>query len=363
MSLVITHLSLADFRSYESLEIEPDPSLTVIVGPNAAGKTNVIEALQLVTSANSFRNPSWPEVIRWGQEAARVRLEAKGDGRLLQVDLSVSTAGRREYRVNGKARNRVAEVAGIVPSVLFTPDDLRLIKESAEKRRDAVDGVGDQLSLAYRSARLDYERVLRHRNQVLKEEPVNEEMLTLWSDELVSKGAAFSSHRRRLFERLAPKMRSIYESLSSTEQLDCEYVPSWQTGDEAHPDRDPAEWMRSSLEARRPEERARRTTLVGPHKDDIQFEVNHRSARSFASQGQQRTIALSWKLAEVQVITEITNQPPVLLLDDVMSELDESRRHALAEFVGRVAQTFVTTTHLGYFDSALIAQALVVKVS
>ena len=112
-----------------------------------------------------------------------------------------------------------------------------------------------------------------------------------------------------------------------------------------------------------PEERARRTTLIGPHRDDVWFAVDEKSARSFASQGQQRTIALAWKLAEVQVITEIANQPPVLLLDDVMSELDETRRHALAAYVGQAAQTFVTTTHLGYFDSTLIDEALVVDVS
>jgi len=363
MGLVVTRLTLKEFRSYESFDIAPDPLLTVIVGPNAAGKTNAIEALQLVTSANSFRNPAWSELVRWGSAEASVRLEARGDDRLLGVDLRINRQGRREYRVNGKVRKRVADVAGVIPSVLFTPDDLRLVKDSAERRREAVDAAGDQLSVAYRAARMEYERVLKQRNQVLRDDAVDDAMLSLWTHELVTKGAAFSSHRRRLFERMAPRMRSIYNSLSSGEELECEYRPSWAEVVERLAGEEPDSWMTAALDAKEFEEKARHTTLVGPHRDDIWFAVNGRSARSFASQGQQRTIALSWKLAEVQVIAEIANQPPVLLLDDVMSELDEPRRHALAEFVGQTAQTFVTTTHLGYFDEGLIKNALVVEVS
>jgi len=192
---------------------------------------------------------------------------------------------------------------------------------------------------------------------------IDEQMLSLWTHRLVEKGAAFSSHRRRLFERLAPRMTEIYRSLSSGETLQCEYRSSWQEAVSTPANRDPAAWMQEAVSVKGPEERARRTTLIGPHRDDVWFAVDEKSARSFASQGQQRTIALAWKLAEVQVITEIANQPPVLLLDDVMSELDETRRHALAAYVGQAAQTFVTTTHLGYFDSTLIDEALVVDVS
>jgi len=363
MSLVLTRLLLTDFRSYRSLEVFPDKLLTVVVGPNAAGKTNVIEALQLVTSANSFRNPSWPDLIRWGQQAAKVHIEAEGDDRFLEVDLRVTGSGRREYRVNGKARPRVSEVAGVIPSVLFTPDDLRLVKDSAERRRIAVDGVGDQLSVAYRAARMEYERVLKQRNRVLREDAIDEQMLSLWTQELIKKGASFSSHRRRLFERLDQRMTGIYGTLSPGERLDCEYRPSWMDALPTSRNTGAENWMEEALESKSSEERARHTTLVGPHRDDIWFAVDGKSARSFASQGQQRTIALAWKLAEVQVISDIANQPPVLLLDDVMSELDESRRHALAEFVGQAAQTFVTTTHLGYFDPELIEHALVVDVS
>jgi DNA replication and repair protein RecF len=186
-------------------------------------------------------------------------------------------------------------------------------------------------------------------------------MLELWTDRLVDSGASFSGHRRRLFERLSARMSEVYRMLSGGESLTAVYQPSWE-GHAAEVE-EPKDAMREALRHRQREELGRGTTLVGPHRDDVLFAIGGRDARSFASQGQQRTIALAWKLAEVGVITEIGGQPPVLLLDDVMSELDESRRHALARFVGEAAQTIVTTTNLGYFDDDLVRRALLVHLS
>jgi DNA replication and repair protein RecF len=359
VALLITRLELTDFRSYQRFHLNPDGELTILVGPNAAGKTNVIEAIELLTAAESFRRPSWSEVISWGADEARLALRAEGDGRVLDVVMHATSSGKRTYLVNGKTRRRVSEVAGIIPCVVFTPDDLRLVKDSAERRRVAVDGVGDQLSPAYRTARVGFERILKHRNSLLREERRDEAMLELWTNQLVDSGVAFSGHRKRLFERLSAKMSDVYRTLSGGEGLVATYQPSWlavAVGEE-----DPTEGMRQALNKKNKEERGRGTSLVGPHRDEIVFEVDGRDARSFASQGQQRTIALAWKLAEVGVMTEIGGQPPVLLLDDVMSELDESRRHALAAFVGEAAQTFLTTTNLGYFEKELVGRALVVE--
>ncbi len=157
-------------------------------------------------------------------------------------------------------------------------------------------------------------------------------------------------HRHRLFDRVSSKLSEVYETLASGEKLTATYVPSWSRGDDSLSAEDPAGSIKEALTRVAAEEKARGLTLVGPHRDDVVFSVNGREARAFASQGQTRTIALAWKLAEVAVITDIAGQAPVLLLDDVMSELDETRRHALASFVGEAAQTFVTTTNLGYFE-------------
>lgn len=359
MGLFITHLTLSDFRSYAALDLDPDRELTILVGPNAAGKTNIVEAVELLTCAESFRKPSWGEVVRWGADEARLELKAEGDGRVLDVAMYATADGKRTYTVNGKVRRRVSEVAGILPCVIFTPDDLRIVKDSAEQRRAAVDGVGDQLSPAYRSARLEYDRILKHRNSLLRQPERDEAMIDLWTQRLIESGTALSGHRRRLFERLSARMSEVYRTLSGGEGLESTYKTSWDSC--ARQGVETVEAMRQALENRKAEERARATTLVGPHRDDIIFQIDGRDARDFASQGQQRTVALSWKLAEVQVITEIGGQPPVLLLDDVMSELDEARRHALARFVGAAAQTFVTTTNLGYFEQDLVHRALVVN--
>jgi DNA replication and repair protein RecF len=358
VGLLITHLELTDFRSYERFAIDPDAQLTVLVGPNAAGKTNIVEAIQLLTAAESFRHPGWGDVVKWGADEAKLAIRAAGEGRVLDTVMRATSSGRRTYEVNGKIRRRVSEVAGIVPCVVFTPDDLRMVKDSAERRRSAVDGVGDQLSPAYRAARMEYERTLKHRNSLLRDDVENPEMFELWTARLVASGVAFGGHRRRLFERLSARMSEVYRMLSGGEGLTATYRPSWLTSTE-EPD-SPTEAMKAALKSRHREERGRRTTLVGPHRDEILFAVDDRDARSFASQGQQRTIALAWKLAEVGVITEIGEQAPVLLLDDVMSELDEARRHALTKFVGEAAQTFVTTTNIGYFERELVDRALVV---
>lgn len=361
MTLLVTSLELRDFRNYEELRITPDPGLTLLVGPNATGKTNVIEAIQLLTAAVSFRRPLWAETVRWGANEARLKMGASGDGRSLEVEMSVTSEGRRLYRINGKPKRLMSEVAGILPCVVFTPDDLRMVKDAAEKRRAAVDGVGDQLSAAYRSSRAQYERVLRQRNRLLKEDHRDDGLLRLWTDRLVESGAAYTARRRRLFERLAEKMSEVYFMLAGKEELVARYRASWEGAvPEGEGDR---EAMEEALKLKRPEEKRRRVSLVGPHRDEISFSINGRDARSFASQGQQRTIALAWKLAEVRVITEVGGQPPILLLDDVMSELDETRRHALTRFVGEAAQTLVTTTNLGYFDPELVRRAKTVNLA
>jgi DNA replication and repair protein RecF len=361
VGLLVTRLELSNFRSYGRLEIHPDPRLTILVGPNATGKTNIIEALDLLTAAESFRHPSWGDVVKWGASEARVTMSAEGDGRSLGITMHATAQGRRSYQVNGKTRRRISEVAGIVPCVVFTPDDLRMVKDSAEKRRSAVDGMGDQLSPAYRKARMEYDRILRHRNSLLREQHHDNQMLEVWTTRLLESGLAFGGHRQRLFERLSAKMSDVYRTLSGGEALKSHYRPSWEgVVGESTTD---AAGMRAALEKKYGEEVGRGTSLVGPHRDDISFTIDGHEARSFGSQGQQRTIALAWKLSEVGVITEIGGQPPVLLLDDVMSELDEARRRALTEFVGAAAQTFVTTTNIGYFEKELVRRAKVVSLA
>jgi DNA replication and repair protein RecF len=358
VSLRITRLRLNDFRSYESLELDLGEKVTVIVGPNAVGKTNIIEALQLLTATGSFRNPSWAECVRWGCDKASLQMEAKGNDRRLETSLSIQSSGQRSYSVNGNPKRKISQVVGLLPCVVFTPDDLRLVKDSAERRRSAVDSAGDQLSQAYLSLRGEYERILRQRNAALKQATPDEGVLEALTERLLDRGNAFTLHRKRLFTRLSMALSAAYSTLAPGEELEAVYESSWLRKGIAD---DGEEAFTEALRMTKAEERLRHTTVVGPHRDDIRFLLGGRDARTYASQGQQRTISLAWKLAEVSVITDVGGQPPLLLLDDVMSELDEARRLTLTSLVGEVAQTVVTTTNLGYFDQEMVHRAKVVS--
>ena len=374
MGLTVQKLELIDFRSYQHHTFELDPMLTVIHGRNGAGKTNVVEALQLLTEGTSFRTQNWADLTRWGGATARVHLEASGEGRLREVDLTIDGT-RRTYLVNGKKVRSAAEVAGAIPCVTFTPNDLKLVQESAERRRDEVDALGGQLSKSYARLKAEYARVVVQRNRLLKDEVLDRAALAAWTERLVSVGAALTEHRVKLLARMRPHMTAADSAIHPEGLLDLSYdISSWLrpesqvSGEEfeaaylatSREEREAAYAAR--LEERYADELARRVTLVGPHRDDVTFTIDGRSARSFGSQGQQRTVALAWKLAEVKTVQDVTGDSPILLLDDVMSELDEGRRRALTTAVGSVAQTVVTTANIAYFDADLLSRARVIEV-
>lgn len=362
----VGRLKLHDFRNFSEWELEPHERLTVIYGPNAAGKTNAIEALQLSTTGVSFRSPRWGEVVRWGAEEASVTVEAAGDGRNVAIALAVSQDGGRSYRVNGVARRRVADVTGLVPAIVFTPEDIAAVKGPAEGRRALVDALGEQLSRTYRALLQEYGRIVRQRNAVLKEEPTPEAVLASLDAQLVESGSRLASHRVRLVRRVGVRAVEAYSDISCGEKMSVRYESSEGLSDEelgAQPSAETiAESMERELAARSTEERSRRVTLVGPHRDDVLLLLEGRPARAYGSQGQARTIALSWKLAEVGVVREIVGARPLLLLDDVMSELDEQRREALTGAASRDVQTIVTTTNLGYFSEETLGGAKVVRI-
>lgn len=373
--LRVTDLSLRQFRNYERAELHGLGPLTVFVGPNAVGKTNVIEAIQLLTALATFRHAPAAQLVRHGASAARLEMRATDGNRLMEVGLAIEE-GRR-YRLNGKPK-RPADLKGLIPSVTFTPDDLDLVKGSPGGRRRALDALGAQLNKNYYLIRKDYEKVLRHKNRLLKEQASSALVESI--DEMVVRvGAQLTSYRAALFEKLAAAMERAHERIapggdplrpwlspSWSAEADtgdpsaaeggatgCGWVPSF-TRDEA------AEALWRQLALRRAEERARGRAVVGPQSDVIGFDLGGMPAQLYGSQGQQRSIVLAWKLAEAEVIEDVLGMAPVLLLDDVMSELDGCRRQALVECLGQGSQAFITTANLDYFDAAMLDAAQVV---
>ena len=359
MGLLVTELALADFRSFECLGVALSPGVTVFVGPNAAGKTNTVEALQLLTSGQSFRRPTPSQLVRDGAESARIDARLEGDGRVLDARLDV-VAGRRQFSRNGK-RCQAADMPGELMSVLFSPDDLALVKRGASVRRDEIDDFGRQANRGYANVLAAYLRSVEQRNRLLKDEFPDEGLIEAWDSSVSLGGATLLHARLRLFSRLADRVSEVYGRVSGGEELVCSYSSTLGEGVEGLTRDELRDLFYERLRAGRPDDLRRRQTCVGPHRDDVSFSIEGRDARSFGSQGQQRTVALAVKMAEVGLAEELLGSRPLLLLDDVMSELDESRREAVMSYVREGIQTVVTTTNLGYFSAELLDAAEVIR--
>ena len=374
MSILARTLEATDYRNFPSYTLDLDPNLTVLVGRNAVGKTNLVEALQLLTSGRSFRKPAPSDLVREGAGRCRIGLTLEGEGRVIDLGCTVE-AGKRSFSRNGK-RCRVAGVRGVVPSVLFCPDDLDMVKRGAKVRREALDSFGVQLNEGYAQLVGTYERALEQRNALLKERFCTPELLETWNESLAATGAALTVHRIALLARIRDHLLTAYGQIAGGEAIEVSYLPSWMDEDAAAgpwlqelsaADRHEAideirERIAGAFRARADEEMRRGMTLSGPHRDEVLFTVAGRAARTFASQGQQRSIVLAWKMAEVEVTRDILDRPPLLLLDDVMSELDAARRDAFLQCVEHDVQTVITTTNLGYFTERVVDEAKVVSI-
>lgn len=365
MDLAIAHISFLNFRSYEAFDLDGIGPLTVLVGPNAAGKTNVVEGIGLLTAQSSFRHAPVDQLVRAGAPFARLTADVTDGSR--QLELAVQMAeGKKKHLLNGKPK-RTADLKGLVPSVTFTPDDLELAKGASAVKRAALDALGSQLSPNHYVIKKDYEKVVRYKNRLLKDDAPPELVASI-DETLVTCGAQLACYRSALVEKLAPRVADYYAAIADgREELRMGYVPSWEPHDPDLPatfafGRDEARGrLQAEIARRRDEERARRRALVGPHADHVEFFIAGRNAALYGSQGQQRSIVLAFKLAEAALIQEMLGQKPVLLLDDVMSELDAGRRNALVSFIEGDIQTFITTANLAYFDEGLLARARVVE--
>ena len=371
MTFRIEKITLHNFRSYKQFSLEFDPYLTILYGPNAIGKTNLIEALQLVTEGISFRNPSWEDVVFHLQNdiSAEIFMNATGDGRKREVSFE-SKNGKKTLKANGKVVRSYSTFSGAIPNILFTPQDLLLISSSSEKRRTEIDNFGAQLSKKYAQLKTEYRRVLLQRNKLLKEEVVDPLLMDVLNHQLIEYGSALMFQRIKLLCRLYPYIIDIYKHIDKNAPLSMVYVskvfPKTVISLKDEKDIPSLEEIKKSfrneIESRKRDEMIRHHTLVGPHRDDIEFLLHNKEAKIFGSQGQIRSITLAWKIAEVKVCEEILGIKPILLLDDVMSELDENRRNSLTHLVGEVAQTIITTANIGYFTPQLLKKAKVINI-
>jgi len=329
-------------------------------GPNAAGKTSLLEAMVLVAWGRSHRTTADAELIRWGADLARVEGRVGADVvEVAVVRAGAGSAGRKRIRVNGLGR-RAASLAGLLRIVLFAPEEMLLISGSPSLRRAVIDQLASATSPVYASTLATYGRTLQQRNSLLRsirEEGASRAELVFWDGAFLEAGAAIVTERRRLLEVLAGPLGAAHAEIAPDEAAGARLSLRYATN--ASPL--PGESARDAL-ARRLAETADKevwngSTLVGPHRDDLVFELDGRDLATFASRGQQRTAILALKLAELDVVTALDGRPPLLLLDDVFSELDPERRSHLVRRIAALPQAFITTTTPDDLDPALRAIA------
>jgi len=353
----ITELTLRSYRSYETLHLAFDPGVQIFLGANAQGKTNIIEALYYAAFGRSHRTSSDAELIRVGADGAHIGLSFRRHDVPGELSFTFARGARRRITYAGESL-RQRDLVGILPMVLFSPEDLFLVKGAPALRRRYLDAELSQASPAYYGELLRYTRILKQRNAVLKD--IRERLaapddLPPWDAQL-AKGAAYIVTRRiAAVAQLGALSARVQAVLAAGEELALAYEIAG-AGAEDFAEDDMTEalhvWYNKMLCEGRARDIARAATGVGPHLDDLVLRVGGMSLRSYGSQGQQRTGALALKLAELFYLQENIGEAPILLLDDVMSELDADRRRALLDFIRHEhIQTFITATDAAYFPT------------
>lgn len=338
-------LELRDFRSYEQLRWEPDPEINVLVGDNATGKTNLLEAIGYLSSLGSFRGVPDGALVRQKTRAAVTRALVRQRDHEALIEIELPREGRRRARVNRQNLHRSSDVLGHLRAVTFLPDDLDIVKRGPSHRRALFDQAAVQLAPGAHLDQQEYDKVLRQRNTLLRREGPGADRTTLdvWDARLAAAGARVMTRRAEAIRVLLPRAAAFYRELAGrVESLEVEYRSEW--GGEIA-DLPPEIWedrLATTLEAVRAKDLERRVTTTGPHRDEPALVLEGREIRSLASQGEQRGVTLAFRLALHSALEERTGDRPVLLLDDVFSELDAKRGSALAELLPG-GQSFVTT--------------------
>ncbi|MEO1132576.1 MAG: DNA replication/repair protein RecF [Cyanobacteria bacterium J06639_1] len=364
--MYLRSLHLRYFRNYVDQAIALSAPKTILVGDNAQGKTNVLEAVEILATLKSHRANRDRELVH--NQAARgaisAEIERLGTSHELQVELR--SQGRRTVRADSQVMRRRVDFLGQVNAVSFSSQDLDLVRGGPGERRTWLDGILVQLEPVYADILDQYKQVLRQRNALIKaqfDRAGEAADLTAWDGQLVAAGTRVMRRRARLLERLQPLASQWHQKISGDrEVLDLTYQPQVPLTDVRADIQAIQTTFWDEIQIKSAAERARGTSLVGPHRDEVNLSIDGIPAREYGSQGQQRTLVLALKLAEVELIEQVIKDEPLLLLDDVLAELDLHRQNQLLDAIADKIQTLVTTTHLGTFDARWLNSAQIFNV-
>jgi DNA replication and repair protein RecF len=373
--MYLNNLELINFRNYKSVKLNFKNGTILIVGDNGQGKTNLLESIHYISSGKSHRTSDQDELINWDSDYAILRaslgnsMEDTADSSKQLIEIELNKKSNIKIRIDGVYYRRKSDFTSIIPSVIFSPDDLRFIKAGPSSRRDFLDDILEKLQSKYTAQRLNYQKILNQRNSLLKsmigpEQAYGNSTMEAWDENLVQHGSEIIEKRCSLLESIREKFVKYMNYFFPDIQADIFYIFSWDrsirvalTGAALN---NPVNLQDSIISVKDifntklkqgfKKDLLFKTTLVGPHRDDLLITINGKDLRSFGSQGQQRIASISLKLCEIHILEEELRTEPILLLDDVLSELDNERRNKLIEIIKNKFQTLVTTTNLSYLD-------------
>ena len=339
--LKIKQLKLKNYRNYDLLELDFDPSTNILYGDNAQGKTNILESIYMCGTTKSHRGTKDRDMIRFGQEEAHIEAVIDKKGVPFEIDIHLKNNSPKGVAINKMPIRRAIELFGIVNIVFFSPEDLNIIKNGPSERRKFIDLELSQLDKVYLSDLTNYNRIVNQRNKLLKDVYDRKDLmetLDIWDLQLVNYGKKIIDRRNKFIVELNEIVGKVHEQLTGgKEHLQIYYEPSVSSMD-----------FETNLIKNREKDIKMKSTSVGPHRDDICFMADGLDIRKFGSQGQQRTAALSLKLSEIEIVKKVINDTPILLLDDVLSELDKHRQNYLLDSISDI-QTIITCTGLDDF--------------
>lgn len=339
--MIIESIELKNYRNYDELHMEFSPGTNILYGNNAQGKTNILEAVYVCCTTKSHRGSKDRDMIHFHEDESHIKLNIRKNDVPYRIDMHLKKNKAKGVAINGVPIRKASELFGIVNVVFFSPEDLNLIKNGPAERRKFIDLELCQLNRLYVHSLVSYNRILMQRNKLLKElmfKPEYEETLDIYDMQLVQFGREIIRYRQDFIAQLNEMICEIHFKLSGEkEHLKILYDPDVGT-----------DCFEQQLRKNRQQDKKQKTTLTGPHRDDIGFFIDEIDIRKFGSQGQQRTAALSLKLAEIELVKKLVKDYPILLLDDVLSELDGNRQNHLLSAINHI-QTMITCTGLEDF--------------
>ena len=339
--MIIKSLELSDYRNYDSLTIEFCNGTNILYGDNAQGKTNILEAIYVSATTKSHKGSKDKDIVHFNKEEAHIRTNIEKDGVPSRIDMHLRKNKSKGIAVDGQKLKKAADLLGLCNVVFFSPEDLGIIKNGPSERRRFVDMELCQLDQIYLYNLNNYNKIVNQRNTLLKDmyfNPQLRETLNIWDMQLVSYGSKIIERRKLFVDQLNEIIYDIHKKLSGgKEEIRIVYEPDVKI-----------EEFEKELSLNQDRDIKAKMTTVGPHRDDFSFMIADTDIRKFGSQGQQRTAALSLKLSEIEIVKKITKDTPILLLDDVLSELDSNRQNYLLNSIGDI-QTIITCTGLEEF--------------